>query len=127
MINEIFQFSVIQNQSLTIRNGCKLDDITCILVLFFSFLELVNFVESESSKRALHGGLFFETANKTWKRNKISNTMNISPGYLFHVKIITEKKLKKMFSYIKRSLTRIFIYMKNKHVPQKRERKKKYL
>lgn len=91
MINEIFQFSVIQNQSLTIRNGCKLDDITCILVLFFSFLKLVNFVESESSKRALHGGLFFETANKTWKRNKISNTMNISPGYLFHVKIITEK------------------------------------
>lgn len=59
MINEIFQFSVIQNQSLTIRNGCKLDDITCILVLFFSCLELVNFVESESSKRALHGGLFF--------------------------------------------------------------------
>lgn len=91
MINEIFQFSVIQNQSLTIRNGCKLDDITCILVLFYSFLELVNFVESESSKRALHDGLFFETANKTWKRNKISNTMNISPGYLFHVKIITEK------------------------------------
>lgn len=61
MINEIFQFSVIQNQSLTIRNGCKLDDITCILVLFFSFLELVNFVESESSIRALYGGFFFKT------------------------------------------------------------------
>lgn len=122
MINEIFQFSVIQNQSLTIRNGCKLDDMTCILVLFFSFLELVNFVESESSKRALHGGLFFETANKTWKRNKISNTMNT---WLFiSRKNHNGKKLKKMFSHIKRSLTRIFIYMKNKHVPQKRERKK---
>lgn len=45
MINEIFQFSVIQNQSLTTRNGCKLDDITCILVLFFRFwnwLTLLN-------------------------------------------------------------------------------------
>lgn len=45
MINEIFQFSVIQNQSLTIRNGCKLGDITCILVLFFRFwnwLTLLN-------------------------------------------------------------------------------------
>lgn len=70
MINEIFQFSVIQNQSLTIRNGCKLDDITCILVLFFSFLELVNFVESGSSKRALHGGLFLKLRTKHGKEIK---------------------------------------------------------
>lgn len=92
MINEIFQFSVIQNQSLTIRNGCKLDDITCILVLFFfRFWNWLTLLNQKVQNVHCMVDFFFETANKTWKRNKISNTMNISPGYLFHVKIITEK------------------------------------
>lgn len=70
MINEIFQFSVIQNQSLTIRNGCKLDDITCILVLFFSFLELVNFVESESSNVHCMVDFFLKLRTKHGKEIK---------------------------------------------------------
>lgn len=93
-----------------------MDDIICILVFFFLFLELVNFVELESLKCVLYGGFFFEIVNKIWKRNKIFNIMNILFGYLFYVKIIMEKKLKKMFLYIKRFLIWIFIYMKNKYV-----------
>lgn len=39
--------------------------------------------------------------------------MNISPGYLFHVKIITEKKLKKnVFTHQKILNSNIHIYEK---------------